>query len=263
MKIHHNTAKKAKAHKIDLTIEDGEIVASYKGRRLASGMSGTVVLDKAIKTLKLADIVADIGNAEIKAASNAIDDTDGGNPGDLAKAGPAAIAKHAKKVAKLLKQPKAPKAKKTPKSSGPHEDAARAEGWTKVKGGGFKQAGVDDEDGGESDAANWRDLCDEQDIEVEPEGNSIVKAKYRALYRPNRNTNGDDLAQQLRAYLVFDDEGEERIDAEKLARFAKANDCWVESYASLKNVGMRRMNISNRMRAKLRKDPEYAIKWVK
>lgn len=51
MKIHHNTLKKAKTHKIDLRVEDGEIVAYRGERRLASGMAGNVVLEVAIKLL--------------------------------------------------------------------------------------------------------------------------------------------------------------------------------------------------------------------
>lgn len=232
MRIHHATIAKAKKFNITLTVEDNEIVARRGDARLASGLAGNVVLEQAIEKL-----TSKHGRAEGETAAQA---------------------------AKPAKQPKAPKAKRTPKSSGPHEDAARAEGWTKVKGGGFKQAGVDEEEGGASEAASWRDLCDEQDIEVESEGRSIVKAKYRAIYRPNRNTNGDDLAQQLRVYLEYEGEdGNMHIDADKLARFAKANDCWVESYASLANVGQQRMNVGNRLRAKVRKDPEYAIKWPK
>ncbi len=233
MKIHHQTAKKAKAHGITLTVEDNEVVASKGNVRLASGLMGNVVLQTAVDKMKIA---SDAVNGLMTAA----------------------------------KASKQPKAKRPAKSSGPHEDAARAEGWTPVKGGGFKQAGVDDEDGGASEAASWRDLCDEQDIEVESEGNSIVKAKYRQLYRPHKNSNGDELSQQLREYLVTEGEdGGEAIDAAKLVRFAKANECWVESYASLKtasgalNVGQIRMNCGNRLRAKLRKDSEYTVKWPK
>lgn len=225
MKIHHATAKKAKSFKIDLTVEDGTVVAVKNGVRLASGLSGSVVLEQAIVKLTTEGKVIQVATAGVRAA----------------------------KTSKA----------KAKKSSGPHEDAARAEGWKPVKDGGYKQAGVGGEDGGESDAANWRELCDEQSIEVEAESRSIVKAKYRALYRPNHNTNGDDLAQQLRDYLTYDDDGEDRIDAALLKRFAVANECWVESYSSLKNVGMRRMNIANRLRAKLRKDPKYKIEWVK
>jgi hypothetical protein len=54
MKVHHNTAKKAKTHHIDLTVEDGEFVATHKTIRLASGMLANVVLQQAID--KLADL---------------------------------------------------------------------------------------------------------------------------------------------------------------------------------------------------------------
>lgn len=231
IKIHHQTAKKAKAHQIELTVEDGEIVASQNGVRLAAGLAGNVVLQQALNRL-------------------------GGD------------------AVKEIKAPKA-KAPKKAKEVSAYEVAAREEGWKPVRKGGFKQTDVDAEEGGTSDAETWAALCDEQDIEIEGqddaegddeegETKSIVKPKYRALYRPHKNTNGDGLAAQLRDYLTYEDDetGETRIDGALLKRFAVANGCWVESYSSLKNVGMRRMNCANRLRAKLRKDPEFKIDWV-
>lgn len=226
MKIHHNTLKKAKANGITLTVEDNEIVASKGDVRLASNMSGTVALQTALDK--------------------------------LAGATPLAAA-----PAKTKKAPKA-KAERKSKKQSAAEVAARAEGWRPVKGGGFV-TGKSGEDGEHCGAKNWRELCSEQEIEVEGEdgGRSIVKRKYRVLYRPNRNTNGDELAQLMREHLEYQDEGGEmKIDVALLKRFAQANDCWVPVYAKL-NAGQQRMNVGNRLRAKCRKDPDYKIKWVK
>lgn len=156
------------------------------------------------------------------------------------------------------KSAKAPKAAKSKKQSAA-EVAARDAGWT-GKGGNFSNV---DEDNA-SDAKNWAALCAEQEIEVEgnDEGKSIVKRKYRAMYRPHHNTNGDELAQLMREHLEYVDESDEiKIDAALLKRFAQANECWMPEYSKL-NVGQQRMNVGNRLRAKVRKD-DYKVKWVK
>lgn len=231
MKIHHNTLKKARANGIVLTVEDNEIVASKGDVRLASHVSGTVALQTALD--KLGD-----ANPGIKQSRDHI---------------------QAQRRAKAAKVPKA-KAERKPKKQSAAEIAARAEGWT-GKGGAFKNA----EQESDSDAASWKDLCAEQEIEVEgdEEGKSIVKHKYRKLYRPNHNTNGDELAQLMREHLEYVDESDEtKIDADLLKRFAQANECWVPAYSKL-NVGQQRMNVGNRLRAKVRKDPDYKIKWAK
>lgn len=90
------------------------------------------------------------------------------------------------------------------------------------------------------------------------EGRSIVRRKYRDAYRPNQHTNGDDLARQMKDHLT--DDG--HIDRAKLVRFAKANKVWDEKYENLNN-GQVRMNVGNRIRARLRKEAEYSVAWVK
>lgn len=97
--------------------------------------------------------------------------------------------------------------------------------------------------------------------EEESEGKSVVKRKYKKAYRPFKQTCGDDLSMLVSKHLlVKDDEtGETKIDAAKLKKFAKLNDAWVDSYAHL-NVGMQRMNVANRIRAKVRRD-DYKIVW--
>jgi hypothetical protein len=49
-----------------------------------------------------------------------------------------------------------------------------------------------------------------------------------------------------------------KFDFARFVKFAKANDCWVPAYGSL-NHGMARMNVANRLRAKIRKKAE--IDW--
>lgn len=110
-------------------------------------------------------------------------------------------------------------------------------------------------------SANGEDSDEDDDEEVEEEGGSVVKAKYRKKYRPFKYCNGDDLAEQLREYLKVEDEetGEDRLDTTKLREFAQANGCWVPAYGKL-NVGMRRLNVGNRLRAKVRKG--HDIVWI-
>lgn len=90
---------------------------------------------------------------------------------------------------------------------------------------------------------------------------SIVKPKYRRVYAPKGECCGDTIAAELKAYLTYVDEetGEESLDLRLLRRFADANDCWVDTYAKL-NPGQQRMNIGNRLRAKVRKG--HVVAWV-
>lgn len=234
-KIHHNTAKKARAHKIDLIVEDNEIVASKSGVRLASGLQGNKVLEDAIAKL----IAQHPANQKIQAVK-------------VAKLAPAA---------KPAKAPKAPKAK--PSAA---ELAATEEGWKALRGGGFikKEEGEESEN---SEAASWTELCEEQGIEVESEGGSIIKSKYKAIYNQSavKGTCGDDLAARLREYLMVDTEEGPRVDKKLMKRFAEANGCWIAAYGSMKN-GLVRMNVVNRLRAKVRKaakaGEKFEIEWV-
>lgn len=95
--------------------------------------------------------------------------------------------------------------------------------------------------------------------EEEAQGASIIKPKYKTKYRPFKMTCGDDLAQQVSAHIKFKDEDRKmRVDARKLKAFAEANECWQPGYANL-NVGMRRLNVVNRLRAKVRHG--HAVVW--
>lgn len=113
------------------------------------------------------------------------------------------------------------------------------------------------------------DDSDEPQEDEEKPTRSVVKPKYRSLYKkmPVKNTCSDDLVVQLREYLeteILDDQGEfvrHGIDTEKLRRFAIYNGLWDEKYSRL-NPGMQRMNVGNRLRAKQRKNPDWSPVWV-
>lgn len=118
----------------------------------------------------------------------------------------------------------------------------------------------DDETGEESDGD-------------EGQSRSIVKAKYRALYKPHKDRSGDDLSHKVNQHVSReDDAGGMKVDLMALRKFAKANGTWVEGYASLKsrtggwNSGQAVMNTNNRLRAKIRQGKkageEFEIKWV-
>lgn len=111
-----------------------------------------------------------------------------------------------------------------------------------------EMAAEDDEEGDEADLEEGED--------DEEEGKEIVKKKYKERYRPHHMTCGDELARLITEHVSkANEDGDVRIDKAKLRSFAKANDCWVPTYAHL-NVGMQRMNIANRLRAKIKKGHE-------
>lgn len=233
MKIHHATKAKAAKFHITLTVEDNEIVATGKtGARLAAGLQGNKVLEDAItrQTGKPAK-----GTPEGKAA-----------------------AKAAPKPIKLRTQEQI------------CETAARAEGWKKTRWG-FRNPGDDTQ----PEAETWQELCEELELiephseeEAELDGDdsdadqsrSIVKAKYKARYKPTKDKSGDELSFRVHDHVSReDDAGDLKIDLDALRTFAKANECWVPSYGSLKsrtgawNGGMAVMNCNNRLRARLRR----------
>lgn len=204
--VHHNTAKRAKAHGVQLDVDaDGEtVVAIFKNAVLARGPNARLVLDTALGEI----------NGKV--------------PGP-----------------RKPSQPKPAKAKKPAKAAKPVEFDEDEDGLVT-----FGLVG-DDEDG----EAEGDDEADEL-----PESKSVIKRKYRQRYRPTHYTCGDSLAQELAEYLTYKDEdGKPRTDTDKLKAFAKANDVWVQSYASL-NPGMQRMNVRNRLAAKIKKG--YEVSWV-
>lgn len=87
----------------------------------------------------------------------------------------------------------------------------------------------------------------------EDEGKSVIKQKYKNKYKPHKMTCGDALARQIRAEFMTvkdPDTKKLKIDWKRFTEFAKRNACWSEEYKKV-NKGMRRMNIVNRLRAKV------------
>jgi hypothetical protein len=129
----------------------------------------------------------------------------------------------------------------------------------------------------DEDGADEIEEIEAAEAELEDEensgGRSIVKAKYKEAYKPHKDKNGDELSFRLNDHVSkLDKNGDTRISLVLLKKFAEANGCWVPSYASLKsrtggwNAGMARMNVANRLRAKIRRakveGEEYEIIWA-
>jgi hypothetical protein len=94
----------------------------------------------------------------------------------------------------------------------------------------------------------------------EEESKSIIKRKYRERYRPFHYTNGDDLAHKITEAVSEEDEaGDMKVSKKLLRDFAKANGCWDTRYNDM-NIGMARMNVGNRLRARVRKG--YVVVWT-
>lgn len=91
---------------------------------------------------------------------------------------------------------------------------------------------------------------EDEDGEEGAEPKSIVKKKYKKLYRPTKDTNGDDFAQALHAALFPD--GEE-FDIAAFNATCRANSIDPKRWAKLKNNGMRRMNCGNVLRGMIRR----------
>lgn len=132
---------------------------------------------------------------------------------------------------------------------------------TDVKAGIEQIAQFAADESGEVEEPEWAEDGDEnEDEDEESEGKSVVKRVYKQRYRPFKQRCGDELAVLITNHVSTEGEdGEMRIDPVKLKRFAKHNDCWVDSYAFL-NVGMQRMNVRNRLAAKVRRDG-HEIVW--
>ena len=70
-----------------------------------------------------------------------------------------------------------------------------------------------------------------------------IKRTSRKVAIDSPITKGSELATSVAVYNTRD----------KLAAFAKANGCWDDKYDKLPNPGLIRMNVLNRLRAKIRK----------
>lgn len=78
---------------------------------------------------------------------------------------------------------------------------------------------------------------------------SIIPKKYVDRYKKTGMSCGDILAEEIRLFIMVIDHGRPHIDSTKLRQLADDNGVWQDRYASL-NLGMQRMNIGNRIRAK-------------
>lgn len=158
-------------------------------------------------------------------------------------------------------------------------EAGTAAGWTlegvtanpvKVKSARKPAKARDDDEGDdEQDDAKLDNVLEddepgddgEAEEAEEGEGKSIVKRKYKEKYRPFKMTCGDELVALTKKHLLRDnEEGDTNISPVKLKKFAQANGCWDPRYATM-NIGMQRMNIGNRLRAKVRRD-KHQIVWA-
>src|SRR5262245_43969188 len=110
----------------------------------------------------------------------------------------------------------------------PEEESEGAEG----------AEGADEADEATDEATDGQDeATDDEDAP-----RSVIKPHYKKKYKPHNNTCGDQLSRDLADYWkTTNDDGEERIDAMKLRRFADMNGLWQDKYQHL-NVGMQRMN---------------------
>lgn len=146
-------------------------------------------------------------------------------------------------LARVLKGAAPEKPAKAPRAKKASQPKAKKAGKRKAK----KRAS--DEDGEEGE-------------EGEEEGGgskSVVKAKYKKLYRPNKDTNGDDFAQALHEAVCPDGEGvdigaftkvcrDNSIDAERIRKWTRLKNKQGEP-----NTGMMRMNLGNVLRGMIRR----------
>lgn len=111
---------------------------------------------------------------------------------------------------------------------------------------------------GEAEEPEW--AGDDEEDEDEDAGKSVVKRKYKQAYRPFKQKCGDELSQLITEHVMVKDEdtGLVAVDEDKLKKFALDNGVWVASYAFL-NVGMRRMNIRNRIAPRWKKDSNSIV----
>lgn len=122
---------------------------------------------------------------------------------------------------------------------------------------------VDADEGDEDGEFDGEEAGDEEGDESDADqGKSVVKSKYRKKYQPHKATCGDSLTKQIAREFhtkVDPDSKKPVFNWARFVRFAKANDVWVPAYNSLKNHGLARMSVANRLRAKIRKKVE--IDW--
>lgn len=88
---------------------------------------------------------------------------------------------------------------------------------------------------------------------------SIIKKHYKDRYKKNGNYScGDDLADELRAYIEVRVGTRIAIDLKKLREVAEKNEVWNERYLGL-NAGQQRMTIGNRLRSRMKQGDQLDI----
>lgn len=177
-------------------------------------------------------------------------------------------------------------------ASGPQGNKVLEEAITKVTGHPAKKVPVkrvhanfapnqtpnmpfpdEDEEPSDEDLEVDAAVADEDESDAD-QSRSVVKARYKALYKPHKDKCGDEVSVRVNAHITRVDEetGERRVSLKALRSFASANGCWVPSYANLIsrtggwNAGMAAMNVTNRLRAKIRQakkaGEKFEIQWV-
>jgi len=99
--------------------------------------------------------------------------------------------------------------------------------------------------------ARGQTLNDELNMhaQMEQAGRKMIK-EQDAERKPKGRKAPDEIALRV---AEFDDA--------RLQQFATANGCWQDKYLELPNNGLRRMNVLNRLRAKIKNDPAYVVVW--
>lgn len=88
---------------------------------------------------------------------------------------------------------------------------------------------------------------------------SIVPVRFKAKYAEHNDSNGDRVALALKtATTTKNADGRTAVDLEALAKIAADNGIDMAAYAKL-NVGMKRMNVGNRLRGMLKNEKPVTI----
>lgn len=88
---------------------------------------------------------------------------------------------------------------------------------------------------------------------------SIVPVRFKAKYAEHNDSNGDRVALALKtATTTKNADGRTAVDLEALAKIAADNGIDMAAYAKL-NVGMKRMNVGNRLRGMLKNEKPVVI----
>jgi hypothetical protein len=115
----------------------------------------------------------------------------------------------------------------------------------------FELAAIEEEEVQDEEEAEG----DEAETDDTRSRSGVMPIEYHKLYTANGGGCGDHLDQTLRAEFM----GTEGLRRDDFIAFAKENGAWRETWATF-NPGMIRMNTANVLRAKLRNDPDFAVK---